>query len=109
MEAFVDTFVEAPVEVTSVEAFIYSISSLEASTKAFMKASVDVLSMKAAITSTKASVTSMAGGEKMGKYSRDENEGTYRSEEGEGGLLCDPGSELLLGGNTRVVRANKMV
>ena len=32
----------------------------------------------------------------MLNYYRDKNEGTYR--EGEKGPLCDPGSELLLGG-----------
>ena len=45
VEAFVDSFVEAPVEVTSVQYFIFSISS--------MKASVEVTSVKASITSAK--------------------------------------------------------
>ena len=36
---------------------------------------------------------------------RDKIGGTYRSGEGgEKGPLCDPGSELLLGGSARVVR-----
>ena len=51
--------VKAFVKVTSVEAFIYSISSMEASTEASMKTSVEVTSMKASITSAKASLTSM--------------------------------------------------
>ena len=38
--------------------------------------------------------------------SRDENGGTYRSGDGGGGpALCDPESELLLGGRARVMRA----
>ena len=37
-------------------------------------------------------------------FSRDKNEGTYRSGEGEESPLCDPGSELLLGGKARAVR-----
>ena len=41
----------------------------------------------------------------MLNYSRDRNEGRYRSGEGgEEGPLCDPGSELPLGGRARVVR-----
>ena len=42
----------------------------------------------------------------MLNIARDETEDTYRSGEGEGGggALCDPGSELLLGGSARVVR-----
>ena len=41
----------------------------------------------------------------MLKSSRDKDEGAYRSGDvGEEGALCDPGSELLLGGSTRVVR-----
>ena len=40
----------------------------------------------------------------MLNYSRDKNEGTYRSGEGEKDPLCYPGSGLLLGGRTRVVR-----
>ena len=43
----------------------------------------------------------------MLKYSRDRNEGTYRSGEGGEGPHCDPGFELLLGGNVRVVEDNK--
>ena len=42
-------------------------------------------------------------GNKMLNYSREKIEGTYRSGEGEEGPLCDPGSELLLGGRARVV------
>ena len=39
---------------------------------------------------------------KMLNYSRDKHEGTYCcSGEGGEGPLCDPGSELLLGGSTR--------
>ena len=38
----------------------------------------------------------------MLNFSRDKNEGTYRSGGGEEGPLCDPGSELLLGGRARV-------
>ena len=38
----------------------------------------------------------------MTNFPRDKKEGTYRGEEGgEEGPLCDPGSELLLGGGTR--------
>ena len=37
-------------------------------------------------------------------YSRDQNEGDAVVGRGEEGPLCDPGSELLLGGSTRVVR-----
>ena len=54
-----EAFVEAPVEVTSVEALISSISSMEASTvwiasmEDSMKAFVEVTSMKASITSAK--------------------------------------------------------
>ena len=40
----------------------------------------------------------------MLNYSRDKNEGTYRSGRGEEGPLYGPGSELLLGGSARVVR-----
>ena len=50
---------KASVEVSSVEAFISSIFSMEASTEASMKTSVKVTSMKASITSAKASITSM--------------------------------------------------
>ena len=40
----------------------------------------------------------------MLKSSRDKNEGTYRVVgRGEEGPLCDPGSELLLGGRARIV------
>ena len=39
----------------------------------------------------------------MPSYSRDKNEGTHRSGEEGGGPLCDPGSELLLGGRARRV------
>ena len=44
-------------------------------------------------------------GKKMSNSSREKNEGTYRSGNGGGeSPLCDPGSELLLGGSARVVR-----
>ena len=45
----------------------------------------------------------------MLNYYRNKNKGTYRS--GEGGempAICDPVSELLLGGRARVVRGEKM-
>ena len=59
MEAFVEAFVETPVEFTSTEAFKKSISPMEASTKASMKTSGKVNCMKAVITSTKASIPLM--------------------------------------------------
>ena len=43
----------------------------------------------------------------MLNYFRDKNEGTHCGGEGEKGPLCDPGSELLLGGSARVVREKK--
>ena len=60
MEAFVEAFVEAPAKVTCVEDEIFSISSMETSTEASMKASVEVTSMKASVevTSMKACMTS---------------------------------------------------
>ena len=36
--------------------------------------------------------------------SRDKNEGTHLSGRGEEGPLCDPGSELPVGGRARVAR-----
>ena len=57
--ASMKAFVEAPGEVTSVEAYMSSISSMEASTDASMKSFVGVASVKASITSTKASITSI--------------------------------------------------
>ena len=75
MEAFVKAFVEASVELASVEAFISSISSMEASitsikasmkdfvevtsVKASMKDSVEVTSVEASITSAKDPITSI--------------------------------------------------
>ena len=50
---------KASVEVTSVEAFISSISSMELPTEVSMKTSVEVTFMKVSITSAKASITSM--------------------------------------------------
>ena len=50
---------KASVKVSAGEAFISSISSMEAPTEASMKTSVEVTSIKASITSTKASITSM--------------------------------------------------
>ena len=45
--------------------------------------------------------------QEMLKYSRIKNEGTYRSGAGGGeSPLCDPGSELLLGGGAGVVRGS---
>ena len=44
-------------------------------------------------------------GKKMLSSSRDKNKGAYRSGVwGEKGPLCDPGSELRLGGSARVVQ-----
>ena len=44
-------------------------------------------------------------GRKMLNSSRDNNEGTYRVVwRGERGPLCDPESDILLGGSTVVVR-----
>ena len=59
MEAFVEDFVDAVVEVTFVEAFKFSISFMEAFVNAFVEASVDVDFVKASITSAKAYITSM--------------------------------------------------
>ena len=43
-------------------------------------------------------------GKKMLNCSRDKFEGMYRSGDGGGGpAICDPGSELPLGGSARVV------
>ena len=44
----------------------------------------------------------------MLNFWRDNNEGTRRSGEGEEGPVCDPGSELLLGGSARAVRGYEM-
>ena len=46
----------------------------------------------------------------MLKSSRDKDEGVYRSGEGggAGAALCDPVSELLLGGRARVVQGYSM-
>ena len=43
-------------------------------------------------------------GEKMMTSFRDKIEGTCRSGEGGKGLLCDPGTKLILGESARVVR-----
>ena len=43
-------------------------------------------------------------GKKTLRSSRDNKESTYRSGAGGEGPLCDPGSELLLGGSAREVR-----
>ena len=58
MEAFVNAFVDAGVEVTFVEAFKSSISFMEAFVDAFVEASVDVDFVKASKTSAKAYITS---------------------------------------------------
>lgn len=50
----------------------------------------------------------------MLNYSREKNEGAYRSRDGGEGPLCeegplrDPGSEILLGGTATVVQGKKI-
>ena len=59
MEAFVEAFVRACVEVTSVETFKLSISSLGAFVEAFVVASMQVVSEKASKPSAKACINSI--------------------------------------------------
>ena len=57
--AFGKTFVKSPVDVYSVESFVYFIYLVEAPTEAFTKTSVEFSFMKATTTSTKVFITSM--------------------------------------------------